>query len=89
MKKKALQGPAELDVQAAVFRVGRHATLLFNNVSRLGTGALRDDPKNGCKGDNILTVVFFNIEDITWSHGDTNFVQRVLKNIPRVSAAKQ
>ena len=68
---------------------GRHATLLFNNVSRLGTGALRDDPKNGCKGDNILTVVFFNIEDITWSHGDTNFVQRELKNIPRMSAANQ
>ena len=35
MKKKALQGPAELDVQAAVFRVGRHATLLFNNVIRM------------------------------------------------------
>ena len=35
MKKKALQGPAELDVQAAVFRVGRHATLLFNNVIRI------------------------------------------------------
>ena len=56
-------------------------------MSRLGTGALRDDHKNGCKRDNILTVAFFNIEDITWSHGDTNFVQRELKNIPRVSVA--
>ena len=60
-----------------------------NERSRLGRGALRDDPKNGCEGDNILTVAFFNIEDITWSHGDTNFVQRVLKNIPRVSTSNQ
>ena len=60
-----------------------------NGRSRLGRGALRDDPKNGCEGDNILTVAFFNIEDITWSHGDTNFVQRVFKNIPRVSASNQ
>ena len=34
-EKKVPQGPAELDVQAAVFRVGRHATLLFNNVIRM------------------------------------------------------
>lgn len=34
-EKKVLQGPAGLDVQAAVFRVGRHATLLFNNVIRM------------------------------------------------------
>ena len=34
-RKKVLQGPAGLDVQAAVFRVGRHATLLFNNVIRM------------------------------------------------------
>lgn len=60
-----------------------------NERSRLGRGASRDDPKNGCKGDNILTVAFFNIEDITWSQGDTNFVQRVLKNIPRVSTSNQ
>ena len=40
----------------------------LNERSCLGRGALRDDPKTAAKE----TVAFLNMEDITWSHGDTN-----------------
>ena len=92
MKKKSAARPCGIGCVSSRFqgRSSRNTPLQqcdSNERSRLGRGALRDDPKNGCEGDNILTVAFFNIEDITWSHGDTNFVQRVLKNIQRVSAS--